>query len=352
MKIGFDTSSLSNQHKVRGTGFYTKRLVEELQRYSQQHADFQLIEFSGKVPSQADIIHFPAFNPFFVSLPVHCKKPIVITIHDLIPLKFPRHFPPGLKGSLKWQLQKKLLKKTKAIITDSKASQKDIIKFADVGKRKVSVIYLAADQVFKPLVDKPWLEKIKNRYQLPDKFVLYVGDLNYNKNIPMLTRACLNLKYPLVVVGKQSISKEESPNHPETQDLINFQHLARQYPQLIIRLGFVPTKDLVGIYNLAAYLTQPSLAEGFGLPVLEAMACGCPVITSQSTSLSEISGKAAFLINPRKKQDLETALIKMWRQSGLRRRFSKLGLKQVKKFSWNKTAQQTLSVYQQIYQGL
>ena len=179
--------------------------------------------------------------------------------------------------------------------------------------------------------------------------MLFVGDLNYNKNTPLLTQTCLKLNFPLVVVGKQAVTEDFDKKHPETQDLVQFQTLAKDNPQKIIRLGFVPTKDLVGLYNLATCYAQPSLAEGFGLPILEAMACGCPVITSRSSSLVEIAGQAALLVNPASPIQLEKALKSMWQKPKLRQKLSNLGLERNKKFSWAKTALNTLKVYEQVF---
>jgi len=127
--------------------------------------------------------------------------------------------------------------------------------------------------------------------------------------------------------------------------MVEFFRLANNYPKKIIRLGFIPTKDLVCLYNLATVYAQPSIAEGFGLPVLEAFASGCPVVTSNSTSLTEIAGKAALLIDPHKPLELETAIKKLFNQPTLRSKLSKLGLIQSNKFSWQKTAKNTLKVY-------
>ena len=347
MRLALDISSLSSGHKFRGLGFYTKRLLAELKL----NKKITLLPFTKKPPKNIDLIHYPAFTLFH---PQHLlfrnRTPVVITVHDLIPLKYPQHFPPGIKGSLKWQLQKQLLKQAQAIITDSQASQTDIIKFTGIPKSKIKVIYLAADQIFKPLKDKVWLAKIKKRYQLPPKFILYVGDMNWNKNILALVKSCLKLKYPLVVVGKQVLSDIKKPHHPEVKELVLFQQLATTHPETIIRLGFAPTKDLVGIYNLAACYAQPSRAEGFGLPVLEAMACGCPVVTSKATSLSEIAGQAAQLIDPHSQTQLTAALKAYWQSPSLRTKMSRLGLNQVKQFSWQKTATATFKVYEKISQ--
>ena len=343
MHVALNISSLSSDHKYRGLGFYTKRLLSELK----QNKKITLIPFTKKLPKNINLVHYPAFTLFSSSIK-KTKIPAIYTIHDLIPLRYPHHYPPGIRGKFKWTRQHKGLRQVQAIITDSKASKKDIIKFTGIPKSKIHVIYLAADSIFKPLKDKVWLAKIKKRYQLPSEFILYVGDMNWNKNIITLVKTCLKLKIPLVVVGKQAMTDVKKPRHPEVQDLVQFQKLAQTRPDKIIRLGYVPTRDLVGIYNLAIIYAQPSRAEGFGLPILEAMACGCPVVTSKTTSLAEIAGKAALLVNPNQPAELSQALKRFWQSKTLRTKYVQLGLSQAKKFSWQKTAQETIKVYEKV----
>jgi glycosyltransferase involved in cell wall biosynthesis len=344
MRIALDLKPLE-VHKGRGIGFYTQRLSVALSVIAKQKKDFSILSSKEKI-TQADLIHYPGFTLF--SKPI--KKPslpYIVTVHDLIPLDYPKQFPPGLKGRLTWYLQNKWLTQATAIITDSLASKKSIIKHTGLDDQKINVIYLAADKVFTTLNNQTKLKAIQKRYQLPDKFVLYVGDLNWNKNTQSLTNSCLKLKLPLVVVGKQAFNDDYDRSHPENQDLRTFQSLAISNPNHILRIGFVPTRDLVAIYNLATIYAQPSIAEGFGLPILEAFACGCPVITSKSTSTEEIAGSSALLINPNKDTELKKALVKLWTKPALRTKLSKLGLKQAKLFTWEKTAQQTYEVYQQ-----
>ncbi|OGD63395.1 hypothetical protein A2160_02870 [Candidatus Beckwithbacteria bacterium RBG_13_42_9] len=352
MKVALEISSLSNAHQVRGIGFYTQRLSHNLRKIAKRDKSFSLVEFSGSVKERVDLIHYPFFHPFFRTLPLIKLTKTVVTIHDLIPLKFPKAFPSGLKGSLRWQLQRMALLNTRAIITDSNFSKVDIVRFTHFPEEKIFVIYLAADSAFKEIHNQRYLSRLRQRYQLPSKFVLYVGDLNWNKNVPLLVKVCLQLNCPLVIVGKQALVQEFDHLHSENQDLIRFQELAAQNPQKILRLGFVPTEDLVGIYNLATCYVHPSFAEGFGLPILEAMASGCPVVTSKDTSLSEIAGGAALLVDPHKREELAEAITLLWQKLGVRRRQVSQGLKQAKNFSWTKTAKETLGVYQKVSESL
>ncbi|MDZ7586225.1 MAG: glycosyltransferase family 1 protein [Patescibacteria group bacterium] len=330
MKIAINTTSLSSASQNRGIGFYTSRLIAQLQT----NPALQLIKFEKKAPSGVDLIHYPGFNPFQFSFPLINPFPFLVTIHDLIPLKFPTHFPPGIKGKLRWLIQRRLLLSSAAIITDSLSSQKDILALTEIPQKKIHVIYLAADKLFKP-------QKPINKFSLPNKFVLYVGDVNYNKNLPELIQTCLTNNYPLVLVGKQLVEKNYDPHHPENQALVKVQSLIQANPNKIFPLGFVPTQDLVRLYNLATVYVQPSLAEGFGLPVLEAMACGCPVLIGPADSLSEIAGPAAGEFN-------ENNLKLYWQSPALRLKMSQLGLIQAAKFSWEKTAEETIKVYESI----
>jgi len=222
------------------------------------------------------------------------------------------------------------------------------VELAGIKQEKVKVVYLAADPAFKLIKNRRLLKRLRERYQLPKKFFMYVGGLNWNKNVVMLAKVCLKFKYPLVVVGKQAVMTDYDPAHPENKEMAKFHSLAKEYPQQVLRLGFVPTEDLVGIYNLATGYVQPSFAEGFGLPVLEAMQSGCPVITSRVTSLAEIAGEAGLLIDSQSQQTLVKALKTVWQKVGVRRRLVNLGKKQAAKFSWEKTAEETLRIYHQV----
>jgi len=352
MIIGIDVSPLYSGHKVRGIGFYTKRLLKEIKKLR----NLEILELKTKNEigrADYDLLHIPYFNPYFFTLPFKKKRPLVVTIHDLIPVKYPEHYPPGVKGRLRWQIQKRLLKRADAIITDSLASKRDIVDLTGYPEDQIRVVYLAAGEEFKkleirncPPADEAGKLEILKKYQLPEKFVLYVGDVNWNKNIPGLVKACEKIKTPLVIVGKQAINESVDPNHPENKDLIWLQNYYRKH-RLLILLGFIPTEDLVAIYNLATVYCQPSFDEGFGLPVIEAMACGCPVVASNRGSLPEVVGKAAILVKPRA-EDLAEAIKSLLQSKKKRKELISLGLKRANEFSWQKTAQQVKEIYQSL----
>lgn len=341
--LGFDVSPLYSGHKVRGIGFYTQRLLEALKKLPGLEVK-ELKEKAAIKKWDFDLLHIPYFQPYFFSLPFFWKKPLVVTVHDLVPVKYQDHYPPGLKGRLRWEIQKRLLKKVDFILTDSFASKYDLADLAGYPQDRIYPIYLAADPIFKVIGDKERLGPVKKKYRLPDSFVLYVGDVNWNKNIPGLVKACGQINLPLVIVGRQALAKDFDQFHPENKDLVWLQKRAEKNPSLLL-LGFVPSEDLVGLYNLASLYCQPSFDEGFGLPVLEAMASGCPVVCSNQGSLPEIAGEAAELVEP-EIDDLAQGMKKVLKDQKLRQSFSRLGLEQAKRFSWAKTARETLAVYQ------
>jgi glycosyltransferase involved in cell wall biosynthesis len=350
MKVAIDVSPLKTGHQYRGIGAYTDNLAKSFRSTKIHGFSFQLIE-KEKIPKDCDLIHYPYFDLFFLTLPIKKLKPTVVTIHDVIPLVFPEHFPVGLRGSLKFQIQKKSLKNVKAVITDSENSKRDIFKYLNYPKEKIYIVPLAPADDFKKLEIGNWKLEIKQKYQLPDNFVLYVGDVNYNKNIPGLIKAFSRFllqtsehssrsSFKLVLVGKAFLD-ENLKEAKEILQLINSLKLSKK----IVRLGWIPTEDLVGIYNLATVYCQPSFYEGFGLPVLEAMACGCPVVAAKTSSLPEICGEAAVMVDPYNINNMAMGIKKVIDD---KKELINKGFKQVRQFSWERVAKETYEVYQKV----
>lgn len=350
MVVGIDISPLYSGHKVRGIGFYVQRLLEGFKKLRLKELVIKKLENKEEIRKQEyDLLHIPYFSPFFQTMPRpwEIKKPMVVTIHDLIPVKYPNHYPPGIKGKLRWQLQKRLLKQSTLVITDSFASKYDIAELTGYPLDKIYVTYLAAGEEFRELkANSEQLIATKEKYDLPEKFVMYVGDVNWNKNVPGLVRACEKIDLPLVIIGKQAVNKDHDKTHPENKDLVWLQDKVtkRQGDKATKLLGYVPTSDLVKIYNLATVYCQPSFDEGFGLPVVEAMACGCPVVSSNKGSLPEVVGEAGILVEPTVKK-LSRGLKKVVKNKDLQRELRSKGLKWAKGFSWKKTAEETIKIY-------
>jgi glycosyltransferase involved in cell wall biosynthesis len=356
MKIAIDISPLKTghflQHRVRGTGFYLENLKSF---FLKRYPDNKYIFFTRgeKLPDDVDIVHYPYFEPFFLTLPIFSKNKKIVTVHDLTPLVFPNHFKAGLRGNLKWQIQKLALKNADAIITDSESSKKDIIKFAGIDSGKIKVVYLAAGEEFVEIQDlRSKIQDLRRKYKLPQKFALYVGDATWNKNLPRLIEAASKINVPLVMVGKALIDKVTDTENPWNKDLIRVQDMIQELrsknQEQVIRLGFVPSGDLVALYNAATLLVMPSVYEGFGLPILEAMSCGCPVVASKEGSLAEVVGEAGEYVDPYDVESISEGIKKVFDDPDLQKELSQKGIIQSRKFTWNKTAEETMRVYEAV----
>jgi len=329
MKVFIDKNPLSGGHAVRGVGFYTKNLINSLGNTK----EVELLDS----PQGAEIIHYPYFDLFSHTLKI-INKPTIVTIHDVIPFLYPKCYPPGIKGRINFFRQKRALKYVAQIITDSETSKKDIVRFLGVESNKVSVVYLAADDKFSKIKNKKVLEDVRRKYDLPSMFVLYVGDINYNKNLETLCKACIKAKKYLVIAGKaaQQVEEFSSFKHAELKHYKNLVECFKS--KYIKRLGFVPDKDLIVLHNLADVYCQPSLYEGFGLPPLQSLACGTPVIAARTNTLVEVLGDAAEYFKP---NDVG-ALAKLLRNDNF-----KTG-NLPRKYSWEKTAHETFKIYKQV----
>ena len=368
-KVAIDTGPLKSGHAVRGIGFHTKELLSAIDRVKHEFNSLEIypVDFSKSDLTRYDLTHYTSFNPYILSLP--WKKPTkkaILTIHDLIYLVFPKNYPAGIKGNIKLFIQKLLLKNIDGIITISNTSKADIVRFLGVSPEKIHTIYLAAKEKFKRTSDIKILNQVKTKYRLPNKFVLYVGDINYNKNIPTLITACRTAKVPLVLVGKQALDVEEGgmslkdihgpkdwlrfvfgKPHPE---LVHYKFLLEEIKKSgdVLRLGFVPDDDLSAIFSLATVYCQPSYYEGFGLTLLEAMACGTPVVASKIRAHTEIAGEAALFADPDDPSDFAQKIASVFYNPELRKGLIKKGAAQVKKYSWEKSARETLQVYEKV----
>lgn len=356
MKIAIDETPIQKNgvlsHRVRGTGFYIDNLKKSLLKYYPKNK-YTFFVRGQKIPESVNLVHYPYFDPFFLTLPVFKEHKTVVTVHDLTPLVFEKYFPVGVKGNIKWQIQRLALKSAEAIITDSESSKRDIIKYSGISSSKIHVVYLAAGEEFKVVQGSTLrqrfgqefkVQSLREKYKLPDKFVLYVGDVTWNKNLPRLIEAIKKINLTLVMVGSALVQGEFDHLNPWNQDLLKVQKMVED-DKRIIRLGFIPTEDLVTIYNLATVFVMPSLYEGFGLPVLEAMSCGCPIVTTKSGSIPEVVGDVAYYVDAYDINDIANGIGEVYSNQKLQKEFSQKALKRAKRFSWQKTARETIKVY-------
>ncbi len=347
MRIAIDVSPLKSGHKVRGVGFYLTYLKRALLEFFPEH-EYRFFEKNEEITKPVDVVHYPYFDPFFHTLPFIKKHKTVVTVHDLTPLVFPDHFPAGIKGTLQWQLQRFNLQKVDGILTDSHTSKKDIERIVGIDPKNVTVAYLAAGDEFKKIhTDDKQRKQVKEKYHLPDEFILYVGDATWNKNLPRLLQAVKEINVPLVMVGKALAAENIDENNIWNKDLLEVQKLAKENKS-ILRLGFVSTEDLVVLYNLAKVFVYPSIYEGFGLPILEAMQCGCPVIIAHQGCMLEVGGKAAAYFTGSNTESLYLTIQSVLASHSLRKELTEVGLRNAQKFSWQETAKKTIEAYERV----
>jgi len=286
-----------------------------------------------------DIYHVPQ-NGIGLNLEANCKK--IITIHDLIPYVMPETVGTGYLLKFLKEVPS-LIQNVDGIITVSEYSKKDILKFFPIDPEKIFVTPLAADGIYKPLDKKQCKEFITKKYNLDKPFILYIGGFSPRKNVKLLinsfleTFPLLKKDYILVIAGARKDLGE---------------YLNKKYSNLsskIVFTGFIPQEELPIFYNCCEAFVYPSLYEGFGLPPLEAMSCGAPVITSKVTSIPEVVEDNGLLIDPNDPNALEEALVKLLNDETLKQSFSEKGIQQASKFSWEQTAYKTLEAYNKVY---
>jgi len=289
---------------------------------------------------KADLAHIPYWAP-----PLSSPIPFVVTIHDLIPLLMPEY-----RGGLKVRLYNALVSAATPgaaqIITDSDASSQDVIKHLHAAPEKVTRVHLAVGPEYKPSPDFAVDGTIREKYSLPESYVLYLGGFQPHKNVSNILAAwtwCdgpLGEGYPLVIAGKLP-----QPGDRFYEDLPGFaKELNLDYVQFA---GSIAEEDKPAVYRGAVAFVFPSRYEGFGLPLLEALACGVPVVTTAAASIPEVVGEAAYLVEDAEDtRALGAAIIAVVVNPELVDRLTGAAREQVKKFSWEKMAQETAAVYE------
>ena len=286
-----------------------------------------------------DIVHDPTgVTPFLFGAG---EAKTVVTVHDVFAWSCPgnstlldtliyRYWLPGI------------LPRVDAVITDSQASKADIVRYLKVNPAKITVIPLAADAAYRPVGERE-VARVCEAYGLPEGYLLYVGSVTRRKNLCHLLQGYAQLKeiglrHPLVVVGASGWRSTEVARTVEALDL----------KDTVVFTGYVPDADLPALYTGAELFVFPSLYEGFGLPPLEAMACGTPVITSNVSSLPEVVGDAALTVDPYDVEVIAEAMRQILTDADLREGMRQRGLERAKQFSWERTARETVDVYRKV----
>ncbi len=285
-----------------------------------------------------DVLHVQYTAPTF------CPVPIVATIHDLAFEHLPEMLTRRGRAQLKFTVRR-TARRAARIATVSEFSRQDIIRTYGIAPEKVGVTYNGISPIYRTEPESAdEATELRKRYRIRGQYLLAVGSVQPRKNLMRLIRAydtlrarCPGLQIQLVLVGRHLwLFREvvrEAARHAHAED--------------IVMTGYVPEKDLPALYRNATAFVYPSLFEGFGLPPVEAMACGTPVITCDLSSLPEIVGSAAVLVNPYDEDEIATAIIRLLTDTALRRRLSADGVARARAFTWESTALKTLALYDQ-----
>ncbi len=345
MKIAIDRGPLDNLNSTRGVGVYTKNLLKALEFLSKSEK-FTVVAIDAESAdlSEYDIVHYPYFDFFRNTLKPSPHVKTVVTIHDTIPLLYPKHYPAGIRGRLNFNFQKRALRNTSHVITVSETSKKDIVRLLPVAANKVTAIY-EGPTVTDRRVTPQEIKELRKKYDLPDKYILYVGDVNWNKNLQSLCFAATKTKTHLVIIGKAAVNTEFDKTHIENQPLVD---LLQKYglSPYIHRLGYVE-EDLAGFFKGAVCYCQPSFYEGFGLPVLDALLLNTPVICAKTQALVELYEGCALFFDPHNPDTLVDS-IKQVLKDPKQKKLTSTGAKRVKNFSWGLAAKKTYEVYKKL----
>ncbi len=372
MKIGIEAQRIFRRKK-HGMDMVALESIRTLQRIDKENEYFiftntgddmdclkesenvKIISFDGsypvweqsKLPKEAKKYGLNLLHCTSNTAPVSCAVPLVVTVHDIIyfekhPLLAPGYTSYQRFGNLYRRfVVRRIFKSARIIITVSHFEEKNILDQFPKLQNKLKVVYNGVGTHFNPVTDEAALDEIKNKYKLPEKYIMFLGNTDPKKNsentIVAFAQAMkeASLDYHLLV---GDFNKDIVYGYLEKeglQDFINRIH----FP------GYINNIDMPALFSMAEFYLYPSKRESFGIPIIEAMACGTPVITSNRASMPEVGGDAALYADPFSRQDLKDKIIQMAKDEALRERLKKLGIPQAMKFSWEESARHLLKLY-------
>jgi glycosyltransferase involved in cell wall biosynthesis len=376
MRIGLEGRVLTP--RIGGIGRYAIHLIEALLTHSAlQRADLELVIFTAPqtdrhclpgasvslcerfrrikstllrsaalLPAGVRCEHLDVFHGLDQSgIPWFFKAgKSVVTIHDVIPLVLPWAFPLRHRMVLATAFAR-IRRQADVVIVPSTATAADVVRYLHVERERIIVIPMGCEARFQPIMNPTPVSTLRRRYGLPERYILFVGTLEPRKNIKRLLQAFSMLlaetpqdDLKLVVAGGKGWGLDDFREAMAALGLGDH----------VLFTGFVDDDDLPALYRGAQLFVYPSLYEGFGLPVLEAMACGVPVITSDRSSLPEVAGDAALLVDPTQPEALAAAMASIINDGELRQSLRAKGLIRAREFTWDSVAQKTLAVYRAV----
>jgi len=374
LRIGIDCTAAI--HQQAGIGRYTRGLVEALAKLGGKHEYVLFVaggkspsaDFSVKVSNNLRIRRVPLSERFLTIMWHRLRLPLpvdmfigsvdvfhspdyvlpplrrgrkVVTIHDLSFIRYPEGAEPSLRQYL-MQAVPDAVRRADLVLADSENTRQDIIELLGVVPGKVEVLYPGVDGRFSPLEDEELLGRVRELYDLSFPFFLSLGTLEPRKNLIFLLDAYAALRAAGEVSHKLVIAGERGWLYEGIFRRVKELSLERE----VIFLGFVADENLPALYSLAEVFVFPSLYEGFGLPPLEAMACGTPVITSRSSSLPEVVGEAGLMVSSEDSDGLTQAMRRVLDDRALREDLARKGVRQARKFTWQASARKLLTIYQ------
>jgi glycosyltransferase involved in cell wall biosynthesis len=367
VRIGIDARKLHDY----GIGTYIRNLLHELARIDRESEyvlftrpediavaatlgeNFRAVPDRSGQYSIAEQISIPLgvrrerldlFHATHYVLPALIPSKTVVTIHDCIHLMFPEYQRHRLGYAYARAALYTAAHKSNRIFTVSEASKRDILKFFDVPPEKIVVTPNAIDDRFSAQPSDEYVNDIRERYQLSHSYLLYVGNIKPHKNLERLIEAFHLVRHQgrseleLLIIGDEISQIQALRRAVHKYDIHRYVRF----------LGYVPDKTLAVLYRLASVFVFPSLYEGFGLPPLEAMASGTPVVTSNVSSLPEVVGDAAVLVDPYSAEAIAHGILTVLRSTHFRHELRERGLKRVKEFSWARSVQQVREVYGEV----
>lgn len=377
MKIGIEAQRIFREHK-HGMDFVALEMIRHLQKIDhdnqyvifvsegpdvclEETANFKIVRFKAPYPIWEQLL-----LPFQVkkhgcdllhctsnTAPVRCSIPVIVTIHDIIYFESNPLWSQGYSlyqrfGNFYRRLVvRQNLKTADLIITVSQFEGKRLEKVSQLSKSRLKVIYNGVGEHFKPAVNKQVLSEIREKYDLPEKYFLFLGNTDPKKNTANTVKAFANFckdvsgDYKLVVADLDvSVIRRflAETNDGHLLDRIEF-------------TGYIANSDLPGVLEMAEIFLYPSKRESFGIPILEAMAVGTPVVTSSVASMPEVSGEAAMLVDPENIHDISRGLQKLVTDQEFRENMVKKGFNRVKDFSWRNTAKEVLDIYKLLFKS-
>ena len=359
IRVAFDAQATQGQ--CSGLGVYTSNLLRALRKeigdpfefrvYTEERSDQRNINTAQRLSwenwtlprlvrnDRADILHVPAFAPAFWK---PCK--LVVTVHDIAGKLFKNQI--GKLSAFYWGKWLPLVvRQADRIITSSQHTRKDLVEHLRVREEKIRVIYPSGHENFSSVIPAAQIAETKKRFGIRGRYFLFVGTLEPRKNLSRILEAFRLFRnsrkeFQLVLVGSKAFA------HGKYTESLAKEHALDS--ESVIAPGFLEHDELNKLYCGAQGLLFPSLYEGFGIPILEAMASGCPVLTSNLTSTPEVAGNAAILVDPYSVEAITQGMVQLGSSESLQYDLRQKGLQQIRKFSWKKTAREVIDVYKEL----